>query len=265
MYNEDEIRRLRNKTTEQKFLQILQQDYQCAPRIAEAIMEEARTCLGSSTGEMRPGQMRKILVKRKARHGQELSNVAKVEVNWTIDAGVEDLEVLEKHGSRALRQVRIQRLLEEAVRQGGVATQEDLAQVLGSSVRTIKRDFEELRNQGMVLPSRGYLQGIGRGQTHKALIIRRWLNGETYDQLAMSTHHSITSIQRYVSTFVRVVQLKQRGLDETEIGLTLQIGTELVKDYLAVYAQNDQPGQRKRLESHLERFERAISEEKGAQ
>jgi hypothetical protein len=51
----------------------------------------------------------------------------------------------------------------------------------------------------------------------------------------------------------------------TSIGLTLQIGTELVKDYLAVYAQNDQPGQRKRLESQLERLDRVVAEEKGAQ
>jgi DeoR/GlpR family transcriptional regulator of sugar metabolism len=50
-------------------------------------------------------------------------------------------------------------LLDEALAQGALATQEDLARVLQTSLRTIKRDFAELHNQGLYLSNRGYLKG----------------------------------------------------------------------------------------------------------
>jgi len=69
-----------------------------------------------------------------------LRHTETAEITWTVDAGLEDRRVLERHGHLALRQARIQRLLDEALAQGAVATQEDLAQVLHVSSRTIKRD-----------------------------------------------------------------------------------------------------------------------------
>ena len=79
---------------------------------------------------------------------------------------------MQQHGSPTLRRVRIQRLLDEALAQGAVATQEDLAQALHVSLRTIKRDCAA-QAQEVYLPTRGNLHGIGRGQTHKAQI-GRW-------------------------------------------------------------------------------------------
>jgi hypothetical protein len=167
---------------------------------------------------------------------------------------LEDLTVLQSSGIAGLRKMRIQRLLDEALEQGALATQEDLARILQTSVRTIKRDFAELHEQGLYLPSRGYLLGIGRGQTHKAQIVRRWLRGETYDQLSQNTHHCIGSIQRYLRTFVQVVRLHQQGLSPVQIGLLLQIGEVLVEDYLDVYRHNVEAECRQRLEEQLTRL-----------
>ena len=177
-----------------------------------------------------------------------------VEVVWTIDAGPEDYEVLEQYGRQAMRRYRIQRLLDEAVSQGGAATQEDLARALSVSVRTIKRDCADLEKEGIYLPTRGNLRGIGRGQTHKALIVGRWLTGETYDQIARQTHHSLSSVRRYVQAFVRVMQLQSQGLSAVEIGLLLQIGQPLVKEYLAIYRQHDTPFAQQRLAEQLQRL-----------
>jgi hypothetical protein len=129
-------------------------------------------------------------------------------------------------------------------------------------VRTIKRDFAELHRQGLYLPSRGYLKGIGRGQTHKAQIIRRWLHGETYDQLSVNTHHAVSSVQRYLKAFAQVVRLQREGLNASQIALLLQMGEALVRDYLNVYAQNAEPECRQRLEAQLQRL---FGAEKGAQ
>ena len=153
--------------------------------------------------------------------------------------------------------MRLQRLLGEAVEQGALASQEDVARVLHVSVRTIKRDCAELAAQGSALPTRGQVQGIGRGQTHKAHIVGRWLQGQTYDQIAQHTQHSLSSIQRYVQTFLRGVRLHGQGVSDAQIAQVVQIGPALVQEYLAVQRQHDTPAERGRLVEHLQRVERA--------
>jgi hypothetical protein len=254
MNNEAEIQRHQAKTAEQRFLQTLQKDFHYAPKIAESILAEAQDCFQGNSLNLRSGQMRMLLVKRKSASGRVLKDTPKVEVTWTVDGGLEDLAVVQKSGIAGLRKVRIQRLLDEALEQGALATQEDLARALQTSVRTIKRDFAELHGQGLYLPSRGYLLGIGRGQTHKAQIVRRWLHGETYDQLSQNTHHCVGSVQRYIRAFVQVVRLHQQGLSPAQIGLLLQIGEVLVQDYLNVYQHNAEPDCRARLAEQLTRL-----------
>jgi predicted ArsR family transcriptional regulator len=265
MYNETELDRHDAKTSEQRFLQVLEQEFRYAPKIAEAILGEAQGCLVGKPGNIKVGQMRVLIARQKAASGQALSQTSKVEVTWTMDAGAEDIMVLRKYGPTGLRQVRIQRLLDEALEQGALASQEDLAWVLHISPRTIKRDFVELQTKGLYLPSRGYMKGIGRGQTHKAQIIRRWLHGETYDQLSINSHHAVSSINRYLKTFVQVVRLHQEGMSTNQIALLLQIGEPLVRDYLDVYEHNAEDECRERLAEQLTRLCGTDKPKKGAQ
>jgi len=252
--NQAEMRRKRAKTPEQRFVRVLEQEFHYAPRVAQAVLEEAQACLAGNAGQIKPGQMRVILVKYEAGHGRALRDTATTEVVWTVDGGEEDRRVLHQAGRKGLRRWRIQRLLEEALEQGGIATQEDLAQALQVSVRTIKRDCAELQAQGVYLPTRGNLHGIGRGQTHKAQIIGRWLRGETYDQIALHTHHSLSSIQRYVQAFARVIALHKEEFAESQIALLVGKSQALVREYLAVYRQNDTLACRERLAAQLQRL-----------
>lgn len=251
------MQRLQAKTREQRLLNTLEQEFQYAPKIAQAIVAEAQECLLGQPGQLRAGQMRQVLLKRDARHGQSLGQTATTEVTWTIDGGVEDQVVAAEHGHQALRGVRIQRLLDEAVAQGAVASQEDLARALQVSVRTIKRDCAQLRAQGVYLPTRGNLQGIGRGQTHKAQIVGLWMEGATYDQIAQQSRHSLSSVQRYLQSFFRVVGLREEGFSQTEIALLLQMSRPLVEDYLAVHHQHQSPRCQRRLNEQLQRLRRA--------
>jgi DNA-binding Lrp family transcriptional regulator len=252
--NAQTIERLQAKTPQQRFIRLLEEEFEFAPKVSQAVLEEVHSNLLVGSDHMRPGQMRTVLTRRQAPHGRRLRELDMVEVIWTVDAGLEDLEVLQQEGGAALRHHRIQRLLSEALEQGGAATQEDLAQVLHVSVRTIKRDFAQLRRRGVSLPTRGYVRGIGRGQTHKAQIISRWLRGETYDQVASHTHHSLASVQRYINTFVQVIRLHRRGFATNEIALLAQVSPYLVREYLAVYERNDSVACRERLGSQLERL-----------
>jgi hypothetical protein len=262
---DDEMERLQAKTNEQRFVQVLEQAYDVAPRVADAILEEARECLLGRPGQLQPGQARVVLTRLKAAHGRALRETDMTEVIWTIDAGQEDRDTRQKFGAKALRRVRIQRLLSEAIEQGAVATQEDLAWALHTSLRTIKRDSAELEARGIYLPTRGHLQGIGRGQTHKARIVGEWLKGRTYDEIRLSSYHCLSSIQRYVQTFVRVVQLQQEGFDKEQISRLLAIGSALVEDYLAVYDQHDSPTCRQRLSEQMQRLLGALGSAQQAQ
>jgi hypothetical protein len=264
--NQDETLRQQAKTREQRFLNLMEQEFNYPPKIAQAILAEAQDCLLGQPTSLKPGQMRVILLTHTAPHGRALNQTATQEVTWTVNAGKEDQEVEKQHGASALRQTRIQRLLGEAVDQGAVATQEDLAQALQVSVRTIKRDCAALQKQGIYLPTRGNLRGIGRGQTHKAQIVRRWLLGETYDQVAYHTRHSLTCVKRYIQTFARVLQLHQKAFSPSEISLALQVGTPLVNEYLAVYAQNDAPFCRQRLTEQIARLSvTTVGQKRGSQ
>lgn len=260
--NQEQIKRMETKTPEQRFLRVLEQEFHQAPRVAQSLLEEAQACLFGQAKVMRPGQVRVILTKRNAGHTGSLRETPSKEVIWTVDAGREDWQVLQRHGRIALRRVRIQRLLDEALEQGAAATQEDLAQALQVSVRTIKRDCTLLQASGVCLPTRGNLHGIGRGQTHKALIIRCWLQGETYDQIALHTHHSPESIRRYIQSFVRVIHLHRKGFPMSQIALLLAISQPLVKEYLVVYRDNDATDCRERLASQIERLSRGGTTQK---
>lgn len=264
MNETDPIQRLEAKTPQQHFLRVLEQDYRLGARVAAAILQEAQSCLRGSPTELGPGQIRVFLTRRTAAAGQPLEHTPTTPVTWTLDAGLEDRQVLAEYGGQGLRQVRLQRLLDEAFEQGALASQEDLAQVLHVSVRTIKRDFARLQQQGHWLPSRGAVLGVGRGQTHKAQIVGRWLQGETYDQLARHTRHCASSIQRYVQAFVQVVRLQRLGFSEEQIAPLVQMGQPLVRDYLAIAARYDTPLCRERLESQLERLGRSYAGQKGA-
>jgi DNA-binding Lrp family transcriptional regulator len=258
------IERFQAKTPEQRYLNVLEQDFDQPPRVAQALLEEAQLCLLCNGSALRPGQTRVILTELNAGHGQPLGRTATTEVTWTVDAGQEDRQVLQQNGAAELRRTRIQRLLDEALAQGAVATQEDLAQALHVSVRTIKRDCKELEGQGVYLPTRGKLKGIGRGQTHKAQIVGRWLRGETYDQITLYTRHSLSSVKRYVQSFVRVADLYRQGFSESEIALLLELSAYLVREYLAVYHEHDSIEYQDRLTEQIERLSKAPKAKKGA-
>jgi predicted transcriptional regulator len=94
------------------------------------------------------------------------------------------------------------------------------------------------------------------------LIVGRWLAGETYDQVARQTHHSVGSVQRYVQAFVRVMQLQERGMSRVEIALLLQVSQPLVAEYLAIHQQHDTPFARQRLAEQLQRLGQRVTSEK---
>jgi predicted transcriptional regulator len=264
--------RLAGKTPEAAFVQVLEQEFHFSPRLAQEVLNAAQAGLvGERTaGRVRPGQIRQVVASLNAAFGPSLADTAKVEVTLTVDAGREDGAVKEREGATGLRQGRILRLVAEALEQGGVMTQEDLARVLGTSRRTIARDVQALKAAGHVVATRGTVKGVGRGQTHKVRIIELWLDREGYDKIARWVHHSPQAIKRYVNAFLRILSLHQQDAAVEEIAFLTQTSVRLVEDYLTVYHTAQQmPHRREKLAEELARVQQrqtpGASGKKGAQ
>jgi hypothetical protein len=248
--------RLAEKTPESAFLHVLQKEFGFPQRTARQILETAYEVLlgGEGREQQRPGQVRMIVTSLKAPFGPSLAESAKVEVTLTIDNGKEDVEVKAKEGVEGLRRGRLLRITEEALEQGGVLTQEDLARALHVDRRTIVRDIQALEEEKHTISTRGAVKNVGRGQTHKVKIIELWLNREGYDKISRWVHHTPQAIKRYVNTFLRLVVMHRQGKDAKEIAFLTQSSVKLVQDYLDLYEKAlQQPNQSEKLEEELVR------------
>ena len=247
--------RLALKTPEARFLHVLESEFDLSYREAREVVSAARETLGlDRPTQVQPGQVRLVVASVKASFGAPLAETARVEVTLSVDAGGDDAEVQAQQGREGLRRGRIVRILDEAVEQGGVLTEEDLARVLHVTRRTIERDVRVLRTEGHLIQTRGHIKGVGRGQTHKVRIIELWLERQGYDQIARRVHHSPQAIQRYISTFLRIVTLHQQELALTEIAFLVGVSERLVGDYVALYVRAHQhPDWVEKLEEELAR------------
>ena len=164
-----------------------------------------------------------------------------VRVELTLDGGIEDLDVQRVQGSRALRQLKVLRLTEEAYSQGGLLTQEDLGRLLQVSSRTIRSDIAELIADGNFVHTRGFDHDIGRSISHKSRIIDLHLQGLTYDEIMRRSRHSAHSIKRYVVSFGRLLLLLNRDVTSVkELSRLLSMSEQLVREYLGLYERYKQ-------------------------
>lgn len=258
--------RLASKTPEAAFLHVLQQEFNFSQRVSAEVLATAKEMLLGSlaAGALRPGQVRLVVARLSAPFGPPLAETDKIEVTVTVESRIEEADVLAHEGREGVRRGRILRLTEEALEQGGVLTQEDLAQLLGVDRRTILRDVQSLQAEGHLVHTRGRVKGVGRGQTHKVRIIELWLDREGYEKISRWVHHSLSSIKRYISTFQRIVVLHREGMPVEEIAFLTGASTRLVKDYLKVYqAALEVPHRREKLEEELARVVDASPKEKG--
>ena len=248
--------RLALKTPEAAFLHILQQEFNFSLRVSRELLSTAQEMLLGSipAAAVRPGQVRQVVASMQAPFGPPLAEADKTEVTLTVDAGAEDAEVKAQQGAEGLRRSQVLRLTEEALEQGGVLTQEDLARALKVSTRTIRRTVQALKAKSYLVHTRGQVKGVGRGQTHKVRIIELWLDRKGYNQIVRQTYHAQQSIKRYVSTFLRMVVLHRKEARVEEIAFLTQASERLVKDYLQVYQiALTVPHRREKLEEELAR------------
>lgn len=202
------------------------------PRVVEEIYFQ-----GGANRPWKEGQMRYQCVSITAGPGKKLSECSLVQVCLTIIDIEKDCEVLHTHGAVALRRSKLTRIAEEAREQGGVLTQEDIGVLLGCDERTVRRDIRDLRQQGIQVPTRGFVQDIGPTLSHKAQAIRHWLEGKEPVAVARAINHSLGAVERYLEDFKRVALCAIKGMDEVATARAANLSPALVKTYRTMYQE----------------------------
>lgn len=255
MYNQDTAARLMEKTTLHAIQLELQQGYNLSPVEAQVLARRVQQLVDEQTGlARRPGQITYQAIAIGEPPGKPLRQCQKVPVHLTLMAE-EDAQVLASQGPEALRRLRVHRMVYEALLQGGALSQEDLTCILGVSLSTIKRIFAHFRQQGHPLPSRGEIQDMGRGVSHKIPVIRKYVQDLSFSRIALELgQHGISSMARYLRHFALVMILEERGLTPAQMQSVIGISEKLIQQYRDLYRELNVP----EYQRTLERLKRAI-------
>ena len=185
------------------------------------------------------GQLKYSCVSLTEPPGKKIEECQMVTVLLTLfdpkDQG--QLDYNKKRASIALRQRRLMRIADETREQGGLLSQEDMAEILMCDVRTIRRDIESLRKREIIIATRGQVRDIGPGVTHRGIAVRLWLEGKEPVEIARHINHSIAAVENYIEKFKRVAYLRGKNFDDYQSALTIGISVAAVKTFVELYKQ----------------------------
>lgn len=233
------------KSSEGEFIWELENSFELSPKLSSLILLTAKECLLSDYSLME-GQIEVTAIEIEQRAGKAVEKMEKKKVRLTIDNGIEDIEVLKEFGRISLREIKIQRITQEAIEQRGVLSQEDLAKYLGCTVRTIQRAIRQIKKEGIEVVTRGYLHNIGRGQTHKVKIIGMYLDGQTFSEIRLKTRHSVGAIKRYLESFTKVLMAQRRGIYRVkDISVVTGLSEALSSQYSELIKESNKDKTRK--------------------
>ena len=241
-----------HKTNEGEFIYELEHSYELSPKLSEQILHTAQSCLSNSS-TFQSGKILYHATSLEEKSGKSLQDLSRTKVSLTLHSFPEDLETLQEFDKSHLRRIKILRLTDEAIEQGGLLSQEDLCILLGSGLRTIKRDISILKAQGFNVITRGVYHSIGRCQTHKALIINMYLEGYTYSEIKLRSRHSVGAIKRYLDTFGKVLMCLKHNITEVpEIQSVIGLSRYLIGQYTEIISSAENDKVKKETLQHLE-------------
>jgi biotin operon repressor len=231
--------RLNLKTIEGMFVNLITEGTNCSFFESEIIVEKAKEVFAigdhAEGNILQPGQMIWTALDMSEPPGKPLKECQLRRIILTHIQQKEDTEVRRVYGRSAKRQQQINRMAVEAQEQKALLTQEDLAEVLDTDVRTIRRDIQQLRQQGISVPTRGQQKDIGPGVTHKVQAITLFLQEKEPLEIARAIKHSLTAVERYIDTFCRVVYCQRRFRNNLQTALVVGVSVHTVNTYLGLH------------------------------
>jgi hypothetical protein len=237
----DKWNRLRQKELNQQFLNEVITGLNCSPFEAKAVLEAVYKVFGNyfeTSGALKPGQMRFQVVSTRNGPQVPISACRLVTVTLTLDTGEDDLKIKELHGVGELRRHRIERVCHEAFQQGGLLTVEDLAnRLFNCGERTLSRDLVYFRKHSRFIPLRSTVKDMGRAITHRVQIVKLWLLGKEYSEIARQTSHSIDAVRNYVDKFKRIVALSRHDFEINTVAFLAKVSSSLAGEYVKIFQQ----------------------------
>jgi len=227
MFKDDTLERLRQKTDHHRWVKYLHTNYDLSLAEAEVLAEEVQQ-EKEAEDTLEDGQQWYQCVHKEERAGKPLEDCRLVRVKLTIRSP-EDLDC---DTIRQAKKVIAARLCWEALRQDGLLSVEDLARFLVTSPSTIKRMLGELREGGVIVPTRGYYRDIGPGRSHKAEAGKMYLKGARPTRIARLMGHHLNSIERYLRDFTRMWLSSEEGYTAIRTSRNLTLSESLVREYL---------------------------------
>ena len=147
------------------------------------------------------------------------------------DSDIEDMKKPVHY--REVRLKRVERWTQQAYDQGALLSQLDLAVLLSVNEFTAGsyvREYQSL--YGRTLPTRGNVQQIGSGQTHKKQIISDYLKGYLVPTICQRTNHSKDAVERYIRDYEAVKLLSSKFDDLNTISLVTRLSKTVVSQYV---------------------------------
>jgi len=112
---------------------------------------------------------------------------------------------------------------------------EDMAILLDCDEKTIRLDIKRFQEKHNILvPTRGNKKDIGPGITHREKAIALYIEGMDALAIGRQLQHSLKAVERYISTFCRVIYCQQNMRDTLKTALVIGISVSLVNKYLEI-------------------------------
>lgn len=250
--------RLEHKQLDTNFKNQLKAGINCSEFEAAAIvnlMYQVYQPFFDNSSSIKPGQILFEAVALENTPQQPLKDCQLVTVVLTLDAGMEDIEVRRTEGVIGLRRHRLERITHEAFQQGGLLTVEDLAnRLLNCGERTVCRDIHYFKEQNIILPLRSVIKDMGKAISHRSLIIKHWLEGKEFSEIALATHHSPASVSNYVEKFKRIACLARDNYEIDTIAFFVRLSHPLAREYYKLYQEYPvAPGRREEIDDLLKK------------
>lgn len=231
----EEKERLKLKNIYQQLEIELKEEYGLSPIESKALVKRIVSFEEEITTDTRKNnQILKQVVTMGEPAGKRIKDCKLKTVKLSISLfGEEELEA--SKGLKYLKKLKVHQLAWEAYEQEGLLSYEDISSILGISTSTIKRIVKEYREEGITIPSRGQIEDIGPGITHKERILELLIKGYTYSEVMLQTAHTEASIENYEKKFVRVAYFYRENKNPLTIRTITGYSESLVTSYIKLY------------------------------
>jgi len=233
---------LQEKTLENSLILHLIENYgyNSKPKIAEAMIRDILSVCDSfrkDSSSLETGQILwpAVLVSEKHGNGKTLARTRTKNVVLSVVADQDIKDYSEGLKPKEILAKRIARIAIEAYSQGALLAQADIALIFNITQPRVSQLVAEYQNQTeKMLPLRGVVHDIGRSITHKVKIIKMHVSNYSTKDIARSTSHAPSSVDRYIRDFQRIKMLYVKGMALAEIAYITSLSENLVNEYIKI-------------------------------